>query len=81
MVKSNEFWFKPKKYGYGSYPCTWEGWVLIFFYIILLVLIIKNITFDRYLFYISIFMWTVSIVFLSKEKTEGKWKWRWGEEK
>lgn len=81
MIKFNEFWFKPKKYGYGSYPYTWEGWLLILFYIILLVLVIKNITFDRYLFYISILMWTISIVFLSKEKTEGKWKWRWGEEK
>ena len=79
MIKLNEYWFKPKKYGYGAYPYTWEGWLLMIAYIILLVLIIKNITFNNYLFYISILMWTISIVFLSKEKTKEKWKWRWGD--
>jgi hypothetical protein len=21
-------WFKAKRYGYGWYPCTWQGWVI-----------------------------------------------------
>lgn len=78
MIKINDYWFKPKKYGYGAYPYTWEGWLVMLGYILLLILIIKNITFDRYLFYISILMWTISLVFLSKEKTDGEWKLRWG---
>jgi hypothetical protein len=20
------YWFKPKRYGYGATPATWEGW-------------------------------------------------------
>ena len=23
------YWFKAKKYGYGWYPATWEGWVVM----------------------------------------------------
>ena len=22
------YWFKPKRYGYGATPITWEGWVV-----------------------------------------------------
>ena len=25
----NKYWFRPKKYGYGMEPCSWEGWVAI----------------------------------------------------
>ena len=21
-------WFRPKRYGYGATPCTWQGWLL-----------------------------------------------------
>jgi len=23
-----QYWFKPKQYGYGAVPVTWEGWAL-----------------------------------------------------
>ena len=23
----SRYWFKPKRYGYGATPITWEGWV------------------------------------------------------
>ena len=22
------FWFKPRRYGYGAAPTTWEGWTV-----------------------------------------------------
>jgi hypothetical protein len=22
------YWFKPKRYGYGATPVTWQGWAL-----------------------------------------------------
>ena len=24
-----QYWFKPKRYGYGATPVTWEGWAVI----------------------------------------------------
>ena len=23
----NPYWFKPRRYGFGASPCTWEGWL------------------------------------------------------
>ncbi|MBV8517510.1 MAG: hypothetical protein JO197_08930 [Acidobacteria bacterium] len=25
---AHAYWFKPKKYGYGAAPATWEGWTV-----------------------------------------------------
>ncbi len=29
------YWFKAKRYGYGWYPVTWEGWLTVFAYLAL----------------------------------------------
>lgn len=26
-MKFNKYWFKPKRFGYGATPTTWEGFV------------------------------------------------------
>lgn len=41
-----KFWFKRKRYGWGWYPSSWQGWLLNFVYIILLVCILGNV--DQY---------------------------------
>ena len=23
------YWFRPKRYGYGATPVTWEGWLVV----------------------------------------------------
>ncbi len=63
MIKINPFWFRPKKYGYGAYPNTWEGWLLTFVYVILLILIIKNIIM------LSIFLKQKENLFLNQKQT------------
>jgi len=25
----SRYWFRPKRYGYGATPVTWEGWALV----------------------------------------------------
>jgi len=79
MIKKNQFWFKAKTYGYGSQPSTWEGWLIIIFYLLLLAIIVKYVNYNNYLFYILITIWTISLVFISKDKCIDEWKWRWGE--
>ena len=29
---TNRYWFKPKVFGYGASPTTWEGWALVVAY-------------------------------------------------
>ena len=31
-------WFKAKRYGYGWYPCTWEGWLVTLVAIVLILI-------------------------------------------
>ena len=72
-------WFKPKRYGYGAYPVTWEGWSLILIFLIsifLSTLLIKTspVTYVA----LSIFL-LLALIIISRKKTDGEWKWRWGE--
>ncbi|MEQ1561540.1 MAG: hypothetical protein ABL899_02340 [Nitrospira sp.] len=32
--KKNKIWFRAKNYGWGWYPVSWQGWVIIILYLI-----------------------------------------------
>ncbi len=32
-MKEKKLWFKAKRYGWGWYPSSWEGWVIMGFFI------------------------------------------------
>lgn len=36
-------WFKAKRFGWGWYPSTWQGWLIILAYIGLVVFVFKKI--------------------------------------
>jgi hypothetical protein len=36
MYMKRLIWFKAKTYGYGWYPATWQGWLIILIWIALL---------------------------------------------
>lgn len=38
---SRPIWFKAKRYGWGWYPATWQGWLVIAVYILVVSLIFK----------------------------------------
>ena len=39
MQESKIFWFPAKKYGWGwGLPATWQGWVVLLVYLVLLVI-------------------------------------------
>jgi hypothetical protein len=81
---SNRFWFKPKTYGYGVTPITWEGWAVVAVYVLAIfasTLLLANP--ER-----SIWTWlawfavvgvvTAAMMAISLSKTDGTWQWRWG---
>lgn len=88
-----DYWFKPKTHGYGAYPTNWKGWVLILAFIVatsLLAISLIALPASRNsgptLLHLA--GWLVAtlvavIVFLRicRSKTDGEWKWRWGEKK
>ena len=84
-MKFNKYWFKPKKYGYGAQPYTWEGWFLTIAFILFIVYIIQPIKectdiaciYNFKILAIIISTLVFFIIFV-KKKTDGCWKWRWG---
>ena len=81
----NEFWFVPKRYGYGATPVTWEGWVVVAIFLAIVIAFaliyrrrkaasLSNKTPVLALIgSIAVFVWVCAV------KTNGNWAWRWGQ--
>jgi hypothetical protein len=81
-----KYWFKPKAYGFGATPNTWQGWVFTLAGVALIFAVVfeaKQIT-DRptqMLVAISgVMLIAIPFTFISWLKTEGGWKWRSGKD-
>jgi hypothetical protein len=80
------YWFRPKRFGYGATPVTWEGWLVT----LVCVLLIAAAMFfvvgagpqgvaARLAAAIAGGAIIIALIVVSKSKTEGGWKWRWGD--
>jgi len=82
------YWFKPKRYGYGATPVTWEGWAATVAAILIVAgsVVAMNLLIERE----NAFAWgawamavaavTFWFVQFSRRRTDGEWRWRWGAE-
>jgi hypothetical protein len=80
-----EDWFKPKRYGYGATPVTWQGWVVT------LGTVLAMLAVSLYLRLTAKSLWALAallmfdaaavsaLVIVSYRKTDGEWRWRWGD--
>ncbi len=80
-------WFKAKRYGYGWYPATWEGWGVLLLYLLLVFLNLKRLapSFDLpqgfvFPFLAETLILTILLIIVCW-KTGEEAKWRWGDEK
>ena len=86
----NDYWFRPKAYGYGATPSNWKGWAATAAFVVAVLAISllllgmepKPGTGSSPL---RIAAWAVMVagltfgfVRLSRAKTDGQWGWRWG---
>jgi 4-hydroxybenzoate polyprenyltransferase len=80
------FWFKPKRYGYGARPVTWEGWLLALLPAAVAVVgswwltahsRVDSIPLLGALLLVVLAM-TAAVMLISRQKTDGPWRWRWG---
>jgi hypothetical protein len=79
--EKRDFWFPAKKYGFGwGAPITWQGWVVLLVYLLLIIVGSKMIVSSP-----TGMMWflpyviplTVLFIFICWKKGE-KAAWRWG---
>jgi hypothetical protein len=75
----NKYWFRPKRFGLGAEPTSWEGWLLVAAFVAYMFALshylVPNHMGEFYL-YFTIGM--ILLIYISKNKTDGPWKWNWG---
>ena len=79
-----KYWFKAKNYGWGWYPASWQGFMVMIIYFLLLIPIFLQIdgqlsssSKEMYSFMIPVLLLTtilIVICYLTGEKP----RWRWG---
>lgn len=84
---TKKYWFRPKNYGYGFYPISWEGWISVVVFIGLLSISTHINGFFtaevgtksglRFLFDTAVISGLFTVLF--KDKVVGGLQWRWGE--
>lgn len=85
-MKKNKYWFKPKRYGWGVYPVSWQGWLatLVLLNTLMLVVYVHGIGVEEitrreiasFILDFTIVI-AISIVYFNP-KTKGRLRWRWG---
>jgi hypothetical protein len=79
------YWFKPKRYGYGAVPVTWQGWLVILVYTVivlgcvLLALATRVSPWGLGSAVIAYAASTAVLFRLAWLKTDGGFRWRWGD--
>ncbi|MDF7775138.1 hypothetical protein P1X14_07760 [Sphingomonas sp. AOB5] len=72
------YWFRPKRYGWGATPVTWQGWAATFALIASAVLIgsyAQGLGMIRFALLVPL---VLGFLLLCRAKTDGEWRWRWG---
>ncbi len=79
-------WFKAKEYGYGWYPATWQGWLILFVYALVIVgaaflsfdFQSDEVTLRQIVWFVGIDFVATIILIVICWKTGEQAKWRWG---
>ncbi len=79
----NQLWFKRKIYGWGWYPCSWQGWLVLLAYLLLVLFFSFTIGESSplseifFTFALPIILLTITLIRICYKKGE-KPRWSWG---
>ena len=73
------YWFAQKRYGWGFVPATWQGWALILGVLAVAGGIQKLAEHRSALYHLLFLPLFGGALWLCWLKTDGGWRWRWGE--
>ena len=85
MSDEDDAWFAPKCYGYGAgQPVARQGWLLLAGYSALAIGCGLLVQWDHKIGGLAaaaiMVPATVGLIAISKARTRGGWRWRWGDE-
>lgn len=79
-------WFKAKTYGWGWYPCTWQGWLVVLLFVVGVaantfgidnaVASPRDVLLHTIPVTVVLVVFLIIICYLTGEKP----RWRWGKE-
>lgn len=82
-----KYWFKPKRYGLGAAPSSWQGWAITLAYVAAVTALgiwfgsgEDQIAERATPFIVITLALTVLLVGIAWRTTEGGWRWRWGKD-
>ena len=81
-------WFRPKTRGYGAHPVSWKGWAAIGAYVAALAVLTPALLMTQRapsklalaVYLAAAAALTIAFVMVARRKTDGDWRWRWGEQ-
>lgn len=77
---SQEYWFRQKRYGLGAgMPTHWKGWLLVALWCAAVVPLAMLAATRPVAGFAGIAALTIPFVWICWRKTEGGWRWRWGD--
>lgn len=71
------YWFRPRRYGIGATPVTWQGWMTVAILVTLLFADRRWVAAPAQ--YLVAGLLIVSFGALIAALTEDGWRWRWGD--
>lgn len=81
----NKIWFKRKTYGWGWTPASWEGWVVLVAYLVIIFILASAVEGESQrevgLFFILPGVIVTAALIRICYKTGESPRWQWGEEK
>lgn len=73
-----DYWFRPKMFGWGVVPITWQGWLATVALIIFGIAIAKLAEERTRLWLVLLVPLFLGYAALAWAKTDGPWRFRWG---
>jgi hypothetical protein len=77
-------WFRPRRYGYGATPTTWQGWLATVTFLVvvfgsrqLLESLLSPTEAEQAWAAVTLLV-VVGFAVLARSMTHGVWRWRWG---
>jgi hypothetical protein len=86
VIAMTTYWFKQRQFGYGATPVTWQGWVITIGSVLVIAAATAWLTTLSAInpwFWVAVLIDAVVIIAIleiARRKTEGGWRWHWGNE-
>ncbi len=74
------YWFRPKRFGWGAVPVTWQGWLLTAALLAFGIAIAKLAEARTRLWLVLLIPLVLGYVALAWARTDGAWRFRWGDD-